>query len=262
MNYEELYTALSPLGKDLKDSVSSITKMQKTILKDADTGNLIDMKKNLAALKDAVSLLSDRINLYEETASGFDTEDYFVSGNFARELLASCKEKGVDTKGEKGIYEMFPYKIRIAAETQEVFMNRKKLATFRPSFVAETVLAGQEKLNKAAFKPAPFLAELADAYEITCLRSGARIGSSQMLTKIYKNLALMARARKEYDMQAFAFDLARLYEAGPDEWIIPKTGRQYTFGTSRDGKSGIRVLGKTGVETYILTFSMINSAEE
>ena len=79
MNYEELYTALSPLGKDLKDSVSSITKMQKTILKDADTGNLIDMKKNLAALKDAVSLLSDRINLYEETASGFDTEDYFVS---------------------------------------------------------------------------------------------------------------------------------------------------------------------------------------
>ena len=148
---------------------------------------------------------------------------------FLGDWLAS---KGIDVKGEKGVYEMFPYKIRIAAETQEVFMNRKKLATFRPSFVAETVHAGQEKLNKAAFKPAPFLAELADAYEITCLRSGARIGSSQMLTKIYKNLALMARARKEYDMQAFAFDLARLYEAGPDEWIIPKTGHDTSFDVS------------------------------
>ncbi len=261
MNYEELFAALDPLGKNLKESVSSVTKLQKTILKDADTGNLADMKKSLEALKKAAALLEDRIDEYEAASAGFDAEDYFMSGDFAKQLLDSCVEKGVDVKGEKGIYEMFPYKIRIAAENQEVFMDRKKLASCRPSYIAETIRAGQEKLNKAVFKPAPFLAELADAYEITCLRSDARIGSSQMLNKIYKNLALMARARKEYDMQAFAFDLARLYAAGPDEWVVQKTGRRYTFGTSREGQ-GIRVLGKTGTETYIATFSMMNTEEK
>ncbi len=261
MNYEDLYSALAPLGADLKTAANNIAKFQKAILKDADTGNLSDMKKCLSSIKEASASLEKAISEYEAAASAFDTAAYFSDGDFSRQLVASCEEKGVDVKGEKGLYEMFPYKIRVASDSQEVFMNRKKISSFRPSYIAETIRAGQEKLNKASFKPASFLAELADAYEITCLRSGARFGSSQMLTKIYKNLALMARARKEYDMQAFAFDLARLYAAGPDEWIVSKTGQHYTFGTSRDGKSGIRVLGRTGIETYILTFSAVNTAE-
>ncbi len=262
MNYEEFYASLSPLGSNLKASANSVSKYQKMILRDADTGNLSDMRKCLDALKEASAALEDSIDAYENAISGFDVAGYFESGDFARQLLSSCEEKGVDVKGEKGIYEMFPFKIRISSETQEVYMNRKKLQSCRPSYIAETVHVNQDKLNKALFKTGPFLSELADAYEITCLRSGARIGSSQMLTKIYKSLVPMSRARKEYDMQAFAFDLARLYEAGPEEWIDSKTGQHYTFGTSRDGKSGIRVLGKTGVETYILTFSMINTAED
>lgn len=261
MNYETLYEALAPLGKDLKDSVSSITRLQKTILKDADTGNLNDMQKTLTSIKEAAQLLSSRIENYEACANAFDTADYFISGDFSKQLLASCEEKGVNVKGEKGIYEMFPYKIRVAADTQEVFMDRKKVPSCRPSFIAETIHAGQEKLNKAVFKSAPFLSELAVAYEITCLRSGSRIGSNQMLSKIYKNLVLMSRARKEYDMQAFAFDLARLYEKGPDAWIDEKSGMHYTFGTSRVGK-GIRVLSKTGIETYIETLSLINAADD
>ena len=261
MNYETLYESLAPLGKDLKDSVSSITKLQKTILKDADTGNIADMKKSLAAIKEAASHLSSRIESYEKCAEDFDTAEYFVSVDFSKQLLASCEEKNVNVKGDKGVYEMFPYKIRVAAETQDVFMDRKKLSSCRPSYIAETVRAGQEKLNKASFKSAPFLTELAAAYEVTCLKSGARIGSNQLLTKIYKNLVPMARARKEYDMQSFAFDLARLYEAGPDEWIEQKSGNHYTFGPSRLEK-GIRVLSKTGIETFIETFSMINTVDD
>ena len=80
--------------------------------------------------------------------------------------------------------------------------------------------------------------ELAAGYEMTCLRSNARVGSTQVLTKIYKNMVPMARARKEYDMQAFSFDLARIYEAGTDAWVT-KSGQRYYFGTSRDGKTQV-----------------------
>ena len=71
----------------------------------------------------------------------------------------------------------------------------------------------------------------------------------------------MARARKDYDMQAFAFDLARLYEEGPDAWVT-KNGVQYAFGTSRDGASGIRVLSRAGVESFISTLRSLNSGNE
>ena len=91
MNYETLYEALAPLGKDLKDSVSSITRLQKTILKDADTGNLNDMQKTLTSIKEAAQLLSSRIENYEACANAFDTADYFISGDFSKQLLASCE---------------------------------------------------------------------------------------------------------------------------------------------------------------------------
>ena len=71
----------------------------------------------------------------------------------------------------------------------------------------------------------------------------------------------MARARKEYDMQAFAFDLARLYELDQDAWIT-KTGRRFIFGTSRDGKNGIRVLSRSGAESFITTIRPIMAEVE
>ena len=70
-----------------------------------------------------------------------------------------------------------------------------------------------------------------------------------------------AKARKEYDKQAFAFDLARLYEAGPDSWMA-KDGRYYEFGTSRDGGSSIRVVSKSGIETFISTLRLLNPEGE
>lgn len=264
MNYEELYAQLSELEKGLKDSVNTVTRLQKTIVKDTESGDLTDMKKSLAQLEEAVELLKTRTASIQSTANAFDTKEYFVSGDFTRQLLSACREKKVDVKGEKGVYEMFPYKLRILGDSEhaeEVWLNRKKLNSFRPSAVAETVRAGQEKLNKAAFNDKAFLSELAEAYEISCLRSGALIGSSASLSKLYKFLTPMARARKDYDSQAFAFDLARLYEKGPEAWTDQKTGKVYTFGTSRDGKTGIRVLSSSGVESYIATFRQLSAGE-
>ena len=70
-----------------------------------------------------------------------------------------------------------------------------------------------------------------------------------------------ARARRDYDAHQFAFDLARLYEAGTEAWVS-KSGTRYAFGTSRDGASGIRVLSRSGVESYINTLRPLNEAED
>ena len=263
--YEVWYEEIKPTVKNLKDFAAAAARLQKSIQKDADSGNLVGMKKNIEALAAAAESLKESVAALDEQANGFDTKDYFISGDFERELLEACEAKEINVIGERGIYEMFPYKVRITGDEEhdtEVHMDRKKIPSFRPSFVAETIRAGQEKLNKAKFNSQTFMDELAEGYETACLKSGARMGSTQKLEKIYKAMAPTARARKEYDKQAFAFDLSRIYEKGPDAWVT-KDGRRYNIGTSREGtKNGYRVLSSTGVEQYIYTLKKVNDTEE
>lgn len=263
-NYEELFNTLQAMDKSLKDSAGTVTRLQKAIQKNIDTGNLNEVKKGFSALTDAVEQLKARAAAMDAEVNGFDTKAYFMDGDFTRQLLEACADEGIDVKGEKGVYEMFPYKVRILSDEEhagEVYIDRKKAPSCRPAYVAELIRAGQAKLYAAPFKAASFMTELAEAYEVTCLRSGARVGSTQALNKIYKSMAPMARARKDYDMQAFAFDLARLYEEGPEAWVA-KNGTQYAFGTSRDGASGIRVLSRAGVESFISTLRALNSGND
>ena len=258
-SYETLYDQLQPLEKAMKDAAAQAVRLQKAIQKDTDAGNLANMKKNLELLDGAIDALQESLKAVSEAAEQFNEQDYFADGDFTRELLDACEEREIDVIGEKGIYEMFPFKVRILGDSEhdaEVYVNRKKIPSIRPSFVADTIKASQDKLNKTKFNEQSFMTELAEAYETTCLKSGARPGSTQKLDKIYKVMVPMARARKEYDKQAFAFDLARLYEAGPDAWVA-KDGTGYYFGTSRDGKSGYRVLSSTGVESFINTLKSV-----
>ena len=259
-NYETLLEKAAVLSKNVKDAANTTVRLQKAIQKNTENGNLTEAKKGLAALRETIAQLQERTETLQAEIDSFDEQAYFVSGDFTQQLMDACAEKDVNVKGEKGVYEMFPYKVRILGDSEhpaEVYMDRKKVPSYRPEYVAEMIRQGQIKLNKATFNAASFMEELAAAYEITCLRNGHRIGSTQTLTRIYKNLALMARTRKEYDMQAFAFDLSRLFEAGTEAWIT-KNGTRYDFGTSRDGAMGIRVLSRTGVESYISTLRSMN----
>ena len=259
IDYEELYNKMQPVGKEMKAAAASAVRCQKAVSKDADNGNLISLKKNLETLDEAAKQLQNLVEVLKEEVESFDVRTYFADGDFTKQLLEACENRDIDVRGEMGVYEMFPYKVRITGDKEndgEVYIDRKKQASVRPVFVADTIKAGQEKLNKAKFNAQAFMDELADAYETTCLKTGARIGSTQKLDKIYKIMTPMSRARKEYDKQAYAFDLARIYEKGTDAWIT-KSGVRYYFGTSRDGKSGIRVLSSTGVESFINTLKLV-----
>lgn len=264
MNYEELYEGLQVQEKDLKDSVNAVNRLNRRIVKGTESGNLVELRKDLEQMLQTIDELKERVTLVSDTVSSFDTKEYFVSGDFARQLLQACEERGIDVIGEKGVYEMFPYKVRIYGDnerTEEVWIDRKKVSSFRPSEIADTIKQGQEKLYKVRFNEKTFMTELAEAYDTTCLKGKSRIGATISLTKIYRTMAPMARSRKEYNMQAFSFDLARLYELGTEFWVS-KDGRQFTFGTGRDGKSGIRVLSRTGVESFITTIRMLATDQE
>ena len=165
----------------------------------------------------------------------------------------------MDVQGEFPVYEMFPYKVRLDAENQDLYLDRKKVQCMRPGSFVDTVKAGQEKLNKASFNAATFVNELSDAYDLALLKMGKQVGYDMYLKSLYKFLAPMSRFRKEYDQQSFAFDLARLYTSGIEE---TKNGRRFQFGPSRKPEQAIRILDKDGIEQFLSTICFIDPEKE
>ena len=113
MNYEELYADLTPLEKELKDAVNSVVRLNKTVQKDTDGGDISDLRKTLSSMEEAVSLLAQRVAGVKDRVEEFDARSYFASGDFTKQLLSECENRQIDVRGEKGVYEMFPFKVRI-----------------------------------------------------------------------------------------------------------------------------------------------------
>lgn len=258
MNYEELYQNLQPDQKTLKDSLASLQKLYKAVCKETESGDLKSLIRDLNSMKESAGQLAAALENLEGTAVGFDAKAYFESGDFAQQMLSACEEKGVDVRGESPVYEMFPYKVRLDTENQDLYLDRKKVQCMRPQSFVDTVKAGQEKLNKASFNASTFVNELSDAYDLALLKMGKEDGYDMYLKNLYKYLAPMSRFRKDYDQQSFAFDLARLYMSDTEE---TKSGKKFQFGPSRDQGKSIRILDKDGVEQYLATIRFFRVEE-
>ncbi len=104
---------------------------------------------------------------------------------------------------------------------------------------------------KGSFNVNQFVNELSTAYDMALLKQGSKQNQPDMyLTTLYKFLVPMSRARKEYDQQSYAFDLARLYIAEP---VVTKDGRAYQFGPSRNSGKAIRILDGNDREQFLAT---------
>jgi hypothetical protein len=250
MNYEDLYQALQPQEKSVRDSLAALQKLFKAILKETESGDIRSLARDLDALAQAAGAVLASADTLKEQVAGFDTRTYFESGDFARQMLAACQEKGVDVRGDFPVYEMFPYRVRLDTENQDIYLDRKKIPCMRPQSFVSMVQTSQEKLNKASFNPVSFVSELADAYDLALLKMKKQPGTDLYLTSLYKFLTPMGRFRRDYDQQSFAFDLARLYNSGTE---ATKTGRRFQFGPSRNNAKAIRILDRDGQERFLAT---------
>ena len=250
VNYEELYGALAPLEKKLKDLAAGLQKSAKAIAKNTESGDLKSLAKELAACQEILKEEETIRNQIEELVEGFDAKEYFDSGDYAGQLMELCREQNVDITGSYPVFEMFPYRVRFEAENQDIYMNRKKVQYMRPLSLVRTVKDSQERLMKANFNAATFLNELAEAYDLALLKSKKPEGADLYLNSLYKLLVPMGRFRRDYDQHSFAYDLARLYMS---DVKTTKNGRSYQFGPSRKQEKAIRILDGEGREQFLAT---------
>lgn len=259
MNYEDLYQSLQPHEKSVKDTLASLQKLFKAVSREIESGDVKSLSRDLGAMAEQAAAISSGIQGMRDATESFDTKAYFENGDFAAQMLELCGEKGVDVRGDFPVYEMFPYRIRLDAENQDIYMDRKKVQCMRPCSFVDTVKNGQERLNRAPFNALTFAGELADAYDLAILKLNRQPRADIYLISLYKFLAPMSRFRKDYDQQSFAFDLARLYTSGID---ATKSGRGFQFGPSRVGGKSIRILNKAGKEEFLATIRFFDQPAE
>lgn len=250
MNYEELYSQLVPLEKKMKDTASALQKLAKTVSADTERGDLKDLSKNLAQITQLLAGQEEVTAQIRDLVDGFDGKAYFRDGDFAAQMLALCEENGIDVQGTYPVYEMFPYRVRFDTENQDIYLNRKKFPCLRPASLVQTVSTGRDRLMRASFNDQTFSNDLCEAYDVAVLKEGNRRGTDVYLKDLYKLLVPMSRSRKEYDMQNYAYDLARLYISHAD---TTKSGRRYQFGPCRYSSKSIRILDGSGKEQFLST---------
>lgn len=258
MRYEEFLESFLVSDKSLKETIKKVSGLEGKMQKDSVKGDIKSLLKNLDALKNAVSSLEEALTGVEESVSNFDYRSYFTSGEFTEDMLLGLKERKMDTVGEYPVFEVFPTRIRIDGENQEVILGKKKVPTMRPKILVDSAADLVDKLESASFNAQAFAQDLENAYLICVLQEKAKNTGKVNdhlfyvpLLSCYKVMVPLSRSRKEYDEMAFAFDLARLYNEIKKGDFVTKSGHTCLFGTGR-GKS-VRILDDTGMEQLIST---------
>ena len=254
-DYEDLYKQMLSVEKELKDQINSQQKLFKSLSKNMEKGDLKSWTRDLTSMRAYLKDQETSMDEMQKQVDEFGIRDYVENGDFVEQLLAHCDRLEVDVKGDYPTYEMFPFRVRIDTENLDLYLDRKRVQCLRPQAFVQYVKAGRDKLLKAAFDPKVFLKELAAAYDLMLLmQNQGKIPTSMIgdiyLKSLYTVLTPMRRFRKDYDMQNFAFDLARLYAA---DLRTSEDGRQFQFGPSRNINKAIRILDQDGGEQYLAT---------
>jgi len=263
MNYEEFYSELQVKEKSIKDIISRQKSTYKSISKNAAYGDLKSLAKYIAIMGILISDHEEYLCELKELVESFNAREYMHTGDFAKQMLSCCEIMEVDVIGDYPSYEIFPYKVRIDEENQDIYIDRKKLPCSRPEYLVSYIKQNREKLLKVGFSASTFLSEVAYAYDnlsIIKRNESERMSKKQdieiSLKELHRFLAPMQRFRREYDMKSFAFDLARLYASDIE---FTEDGRQFKMGPARTHKQNIRILDKNGNETWVGTIKFYSN---
>jgi hypothetical protein len=260
LDYELFYDEAEVLLKDIKDKTALQTKTVANVSRCLTNGDLNALPKLYATLREAAAGREEALSELEEHTSGFDGGEYMTGGEFSTQMTEYCRRLDVDVQGTFPVFDMFPCRITVNSDSQDVTIDRKKFACLRPSRIAEVIKAELGKLAKAPFNPQAFAKELAAAYDIAILRASKKKKVADdapiFASDIYDILTPMRRYKKEYTKNNFAFDLARLYA---QDAVQLADGRNLRFDTVRDMKKSIRILDSYGLEQFVTTIRFVES---
>ena len=254
MNYEQYFAEAQICFKELKDKTDAQTRNVKRIQNCIMDGDVNALPKLFAALRDAAEGREEALCRLEALTAGFDGHEYMSGGDFTAQMIKCCRELGVDVQGSFPVYNIFPCRVTVNPDSQDVTVDRKRLPCLRPSKLVGDLKKMLIKLAQASFNAQQFAKELAAAYDMSIIKVAGKKhiadNAPMYALDLYDVLTPMRRHKKEYTRYDYAYDLARLYS---EENVTLDDGRTLRFDTVRDTKKSIRILDRNGSEQFITT---------
>ena len=156
-----LEEALEAVERDADAAIRSLGAALKAARKAksaAATGQIRDLQQSL---ENAAGLAGQAVERGRRPAPGwrFDVGEWFTSGEFAKELLASAAEAGVQAFESDERILCYPVIVQVSAADATVVVDKQKDRRIRPSVLARHLAEWQQRPPK--FKAEAFIESLA-----------------------------------------------------------------------------------------------------
>lgn len=217
--FEQAFGDAERAAEAARKSAANVVSQAKRLVKAAQGGEVAGIKRGQEKLEEALSVLrQDVANAGSIWPFTEEEETRLFGEGYAAELQGAAAEKGLDIYERDGNLISYPSILRLLPTECAVRVDRKKIPTVRPSYLADLLLKNRRKSR--GFPPRRFLEALYLVY--TDIVNGpssslAQGGSGRVvtLTRIYKLMTALPGASRDYDRSDFARDLYSLDSEGP-----------------------------------------------
>lgn len=226
---DTLEGALQSLDGDVDAAIKALgaaVKEVRRVKAAAATGQLRQLRQ---AMGNATGLAQRAAEAVAQVEAGwdFDVVEWFASGEYTKELLATAAAAGVRAFESDERILSYPAVVAISPADTTVVVDKKRERGVRPTAVVRHLAALQQRPPK--FKPEAFLASLAGAYDLVVGAQGVRPGAPVKLVDVHRVLTLLPGAARDYTRQELARDLYLLDQSGI---VDTKDGRRMSLPAS------------------------------
>lgn len=230
-----LEEALQAVEREADAAIRAISGVLRAAKKAKSAAAVGQVRELQQAMDATAGLVADAAGAIEDLRAGwqFDVGEWFASGEYAKELLASAAEAGVQAFEADERILCYPAIVQISPADATVVVDKQKDRRIRPSVVVRHLAALQERPPK--FKPEAFIETLAAAYDYVVGAKRLRPGAPAKLVDVHKVLTLLPGTARDYTRQEFARDIYLLDQSGV---VDTRSGRRMSLPASALTRSG------------------------
>ena len=220
VDFEQGFRDAERAATTMLAAVGDLSKLARQLQKAAREGSINSMRRAQERLDGALASVSQATSNVTRSWPFEDSdEEQYLNDGYADELRRVASERGLKIHERDGRLVSHPSILRILPGDRAVRVDKKRVSTIRPSYLADLLLENQKKAGR--YESARFLESLYNVYvEIVRdlsadLAGSGGFGTVVPLDRIYRLFTSLPGSSRDYDRTDFARDVYLLDVNGP-----------------------------------------------
>lgn len=223
-------------AKSVESAAKQLQRLAKAMAKAAAEGNPARIRQAVGQIGDSIDALGPlKQSVSDAWPYSDDDMAAYLDADFVDDLIAAASAADILLTRLDDRLAAFPVIVQVLPRQSAVRVDAQRLASLRPSVVAECI---RRRMKKSPVKPEQFIELLYKAYRLVARDSQRDSGA--VLLHVYDALTLHPDARRAYDKAEFFRDVYLLDESNVRE---TKSGARLTIpGASTGSREASRTI--------------------